>query len=264
MQQIPQLLVSVRNAEEACRAVSGGAEIIDVKEPVRGPLGMADVSVIAAIADTVAQQDASRRCSAALGEVSDWLETERVPALPDGLQYAKLGLSGLARSVSWRREWQDVRRRFEQASSGLWKWIAVAYADRDAADCPRLDEIIVAAAETSCAGVLIDTFDKRNGNLLSHLSADELSAAAEQCHASGLFLAVAGRLAVASLSHLAGTGCDVVGIRSAACDGRDRQAAVRSESVAEFRRQMAGVFTHAAENRGDRRRQPGAARNAGD
>ena len=33
------LLVSVRNAAEATEALAGGASIIDVKEPLAGPLG---------------------------------------------------------------------------------------------------------------------------------------------------------------------------------------------------------------------------------
>ena len=39
----PQLLVSVRSAEEARAALEGGAALIDVKEPSRGSLGSASV-----------------------------------------------------------------------------------------------------------------------------------------------------------------------------------------------------------------------------
>ena len=35
----PGLLVSVRSAAEAATALAGGADLIDVKEPSRGPLG---------------------------------------------------------------------------------------------------------------------------------------------------------------------------------------------------------------------------------
>ena len=40
------LLVSVRSAEEAITAVKAGADLIDVKEPARGPLGMAEAEVV--------------------------------------------------------------------------------------------------------------------------------------------------------------------------------------------------------------------------
>ena len=39
------LLVSVRDAKEAQQAVSGGADVIDVKEPAHGALGAADPTV---------------------------------------------------------------------------------------------------------------------------------------------------------------------------------------------------------------------------
>src|SRR5215212_6095908 len=51
---IPGLLVSVRNVEEAHRALEGGAALIDVKEPSRGALGRADDNVIAAVVAAVA------------------------------------------------------------------------------------------------------------------------------------------------------------------------------------------------------------------
>ena len=37
-----RLLVSVRSADEAEAAIAGGADVIDVKEPSHGPLGMSE------------------------------------------------------------------------------------------------------------------------------------------------------------------------------------------------------------------------------
>jgi uncharacterized protein (UPF0264 family) len=50
-----KLLVSVRNAEEARAALRGGADVIDVKEPDNGPLGMAGAEAIAAVVDVVGE-----------------------------------------------------------------------------------------------------------------------------------------------------------------------------------------------------------------
>ena len=44
-----ELLVSVRSALEAEAALQGGADIIDVKEPMNGPLGRSDISTISAV-----------------------------------------------------------------------------------------------------------------------------------------------------------------------------------------------------------------------
>ena len=47
------LLVSVRSAEEATVALKAGADLIDVKEPTRGPLGMAEAEVVGGVLATV-------------------------------------------------------------------------------------------------------------------------------------------------------------------------------------------------------------------
>ncbi len=49
-----RLLVSVRSAAEAEIALVGGAALIDVKEPARGALGMADFQVIRDVITAVA------------------------------------------------------------------------------------------------------------------------------------------------------------------------------------------------------------------
>ena len=63
-----RLLVSVRSAAEAEAALTGGASVIDVKEPTRGALGRADDG---AIADVVAAVAGRAPVSAALGELRD-------------------------------------------------------------------------------------------------------------------------------------------------------------------------------------------------
>src|SRR5579872_3508444 len=47
--KVPRLLVSVRNLAEAESALAGGCDILDIKEPAHGAMGMADVATIAAI-----------------------------------------------------------------------------------------------------------------------------------------------------------------------------------------------------------------------
>src|SRR5262245_13850027 len=66
--RVTRLLVSVRSAAEAHAALAGGADLIDVKEPSRGPLGRADDSVISAVLVAV---HGRRPVSAAMGELAD-------------------------------------------------------------------------------------------------------------------------------------------------------------------------------------------------
>src|SRR5436853_4004631 len=53
MGRTPQLLVSVRDVAEAMSARAGGADVIDIKEPKRGPLGRADDAVVSAVRNAV-------------------------------------------------------------------------------------------------------------------------------------------------------------------------------------------------------------------
>src|SRR5947207_1220934 len=97
----PQLLVSVRNLEEARSALAGGCDVLDIKAPERGSLGMADVQEIAGILGGT-REDRCADCrelpvSAALGEALDWRDVVP-PALPAGLMYLKLGTAGLGTS----------------------------------------------------------------------------------------------------------------------------------------------------------------------
>ena len=70
----PGLLVSVRNANEARTALSAGADVIDVKEPNRGPLGAADIGEIAAIVEAVQSRVP---VTAAMGELWELLDTSK-------------------------------------------------------------------------------------------------------------------------------------------------------------------------------------------
>src|SRR5438552_1913494 len=67
MSATPGLLVSVRSADEVKAALAGGADLIDVKEPAKGPLAPAEAEVVAAVIDKVGGRVP---VSAALGEWS--------------------------------------------------------------------------------------------------------------------------------------------------------------------------------------------------
>lgn len=235
----PRLLVSVRSSEEALAAIEGGANILDVKEPTRGSLGMADMKVVAAIAQQIDETRAHHiPLSVALGEVIDWCDRDDVPALPESVAFAKLGLSHLARRGGWCDEWRRVREHFDQRHPSQLEWVAVAYADAGEAASPPIQAILEAAIATKCAGLLIDTFAKNGLTLTDYCDAAALCELAERCHSAGLFLALAGRLSRESLPELSRVPADVLAIRSAACEDADRTARVSARAVAAFRNAM--------------------------
>jgi uncharacterized protein (UPF0264 family) len=168
--------------------------------------------------------------SVALGELREWCD--RIPLqLPREVQYAKLGLAGMRDVAGWEQEWSRIRKRVDGVSGRPLGWIAVAYADEAAADAPAIEEIVAAAIETGCRGVLIDTFDKQGPRLTEQMATSVIERMASRLHEEGLILALAGRLIVSDFSTVCRTSCDVVAIRSAACLGEQRTQHISRERV---------------------------------
>ena len=254
----PRLLVSVRDADEAVSALAGGADIIDVKEPRRGSLGMADVSQIEAVLQVVRESNPTATVSAALGEAIEWLSHDELPRLPHGLNYIKLGTAGLARDPDWPTTWRRVCNEFLKScirsSSQLTihdprptihhppLTLPVTYADWRLAESPPPDEVAQLAITAGCPGLLVDTFMKQGQRLLDWFDVRELSKLADTCHRHGLWLAVAGSLDIADLPKLVAVGPDIVGIRSAACRGRQRLDAIDAGATFKFKQSLRRSF----------------------
>ncbi len=238
----PGLLVSVRSRTEAECAISAGVDILDVKEPALGSLGMANIDDVKAIASAAEYVSGKIPLSVALGETSDWSQSSSFLELPHGITYVKLGLSGCAADPNWRSEWMRVRVGFQRRSLSRLRWVAVAYADAIEAKSPSISDVLAAAIESDCAGLLIDTFTKNDRRLNDEIDELSLIELADTCHNAGLFLALAGRLSRESLPWLANVGADVIGIRSAACQGTDRTAQLDPARIAEFQKEIRRCF----------------------
>ena len=123
-----RLLVSVRNAAEAAIALRAGADLIDVKEPLRGALGAADASILA---DVLAVVGGQVPVSAALGEVLPFAASLS-PQLAAGLRYFKFGLAGCGAIADWADRWHAAWRDRGRADQA----VAVIYADWQTARRP--------------------------------------------------------------------------------------------------------------------------------
>lgn len=231
----PRLLVSIRSQAEATAALQGGADILDLKDPARGSLGRPDPQAL---------RDVSRCASAsavpittALGEVAEW-SSQKPFVIPDDVSFAKLGLAGLRQEANWIDQWLAVREGVERDRPQI-GWVAVAYVDEAAAVAPSLEEVVSAAIDTGCAGLLLDTCDKSAGRLHDYVDEHQLVSLAERMHAADMFIAAAGRLTLIDLGRLAASSVDVIAVRSAACEKHDRQSKVTAERVAECKSAIA-------------------------
>lgn len=218
-----KLLVSVRDAREAQTALDGGADLIDIKEPQRGSLGRADARTITEIAHTVAGR---APLSAAWGELCE-LPGDPGENSAAGLQFAKVGLAGSARQSDWARPWLQ----WSQALPHGVQPVAVAYADWRNCAAPSPDAVLRLADEASCAAVLVDTYDKRQGDLLAHWSLGELRHFVAEIGKAGRLSVVAGSLTLDALERVLPLEPSYVAVRGAVCRG-DRTGPIDAALVA--------------------------------
>jgi uncharacterized protein (UPF0264 family) len=212
------LLVSVRNAAEATDALAGGAAIIDVKEPLAGPLGAASAAEIGAIAREVGHK---RPWTIACGELDDGIDAiaARVGGAVDAFARGavapaafKVGLAGME-----GRPWCDALAALRERVPAKIAQVAVAYADWWRAAAPSPAEVIEAARALACDVLLIDTFDKESAGLLGTAPARDIAGWVARAHDHGLAVALAGRVTLAEIPAVLSLGADVVALRSAVC-----------------------------------------------
>lgn len=216
------VLVSVRDANEAQEAVAGGAAIIDVKEPDRGPLGRADVATAADIAAVVGH---AAPWTLAAGELVEGVESilthlgDVVARLPAGAARpaaVKVGLSGLGAAGS---VWAATLERLVAGVGAGIDPVAVAYLDWERAEAPPPGSAVLVAARLGCRAVLFDTFDKRGPGAMDIPLVGHLGGWIEAARRAGLAVALAGRLDGERLPAALALRPDVLGFRSAACVG---------------------------------------------
>jgi (5-formylfuran-3-yl)methyl phosphate synthase len=228
-----KLLVSVVDAAEARLTVAGGVDVVDVKNPAEGSLGAPAPAVIAQVRAVV---PAHRPLSVAIGDLPSLPGTAALAALGaarSGADYVKAGLWGactIADAVA-------VLRAAREAVDGEAAVVAVTYADAARVPSRPLPpgQLVAAAREAGVAGCLLDTSVKDGTGLLSWLAPRELAALVAEAHEAGLEMALAGELRAEDLPVVRATGADVAGVRSAACRGGRRTAALDPERIARLR-----------------------------
>ncbi len=223
-----QLMISVVNVDEAQAALHGGAQILDVKNPVEGSLGAQNPTVIREI-----KQLAGEHCqvSAAIGDMPQLPGTAALAALGAavcGADFIKVGLYGAKTpedAIALLREVKQATQNFPVHI------IAGLYADFQRAGTldPRFLPRIATAG--GVGGCLIDTAIKDGSTLFDFLKPVEIREMAKEAHAAGLIFAVAGALGEKDLPEISGLGADVVGMRSAACRDNRRNGPLEEKRV---------------------------------
>ncbi len=238
-------MISVVSAVEAARARSGGASLLDVKNPEEGSLGAQCPEVIREIRNVAG---AGADLSVAIGDMPNLPGTAALAALGAaacGADYIKVGLHGVHNYIDAIRLLRGIK---ESVVGYKTKVIAAAYADYR--NIGSLDPgcLPLVAESVGVDGYLIDTAVKDGRTLLDYYSAEDLAILANEAHARGLLFGAAGALRKEHLPLLQAAGVDVAGLRSAVCNNGIRTGTLDSGRVRELIQMYGGFFAASSTN----------------
>jgi uncharacterized protein (UPF0264 family) len=210
------LLVSVRNAVEAERAIAGGADIIDAKDPAGGAIAPVSPVELETIRAAV---PAAHRLSAALGDVATTLQVHHAfGAVSVRLGFVKLGFRGM----------RDRGQILTLLGDAVWRAavlpgspavIAVGYADHQRAGALPPADFPDLLSRAGAHGLLVDTCFKDGGNLFELLKPADLTAIGKALEREELMFALGGSLQLNQMQAARETGASILGVRGAACRG---------------------------------------------
>lgn len=217
-----RFLASVTGPEEAAVALSGGVDIVDLKDPQAGALGALPAGVVKRAVDAVAGR---RPVSAVAGGPSlspQALKDAVSEMAATGVDYVKVGLYPDAMGL--------------EALAGLSgdvRLVGVLFAEHG----PQLDRVD-ALKSAGFAGAMLDTGVKDGRRLLDHLPPAALRSFVERARGAGLMAGLAGSLEAPDIARLLPLGPDVLGFRGALCGAADRKGTIDAGRVAAIRALM--------------------------
>lgn len=235
------LLISPINTQEAREAINGGADIVDVKNPKEGSLGANFPWVIKNIREITPND---MQVSATLGDVPykpGTVALAAAGAVVSGADYIKVGLYGTKNYSEALEVMENVVKAVKDLNE---KAVVVASGYADAHRVGAIDplEIPKVAADSGSDLAMVDTAVKDGKTLFDFMNEETISQFTGEIHDYGLKSALAGSVKEEQLPLLAKLGCDVAGIRGAACVGGDRNTgSIHHEAVARLKNMVEGL-----------------------
>ncbi len=232
-----KLLVSVKNKVEAMEALLGGADIIDVKNPVEGSLGAPFPRIIRSIVQITAKE---REVSTAIGDAPDLPGTVSLAAFGAAVcevDYVKLGIYGPKSFDSALLLAEEACRASKENASGI-KVVIAGYADHERAGCLDAALIPEIVRRSGADGAMVDTKVKDGRSIFSFLSGQQLLEFVDKVHANGLTAVIAGSLGIEDVKRVYELRADIIGFRAAACTGDRVNGRIEKVNVLRIKNRM--------------------------
>lgn len=217
-----RMLASVTGVDEAEIALSGGVDIVDLKDPKAGALGAVSTQ---AIRRTISFIAGRAPVSAVCGDQPMEPETIRAKAeeiAATGVDYVKIGFFPSANAAACAAALEPLAART--------KLIAVLFADL----APDF-ELLPKFAKHRFHGAMVDTAKKAYGRLLDHLPPERIPGFIDRAKSLGLMVGLSGSLETPDIPRLLPFAPDFLGFRGALCGHSGRVGSISAEAVAQIR-----------------------------
>ncbi len=226
----PKLLVSIWTVDEVPEVIEGDADIVDVKDPSIGSLGLPQLDVVFSIVNIINKR--SKEISIAIGDIKDYNHSFSYIAYTLSslnVNYIKIGI-----------EMNDYNKALYTVSqikktitycNNRTNVVLVSYADWKNIGALEPLEIIEVAKTTRVWGVMIDTRIKNGKSTFDYIPLQYLNEFVTNAHKNGLYAAIAGGLKAKHIPTCVDLGFDVIGVRTAACSGGVRLGRISKEAI---------------------------------
>lgn len=213
------LLASVTSSAEAEIVVTGGGDIIDLKDPSRGAFGALPLAIVRDVVKAVAGRcpvsavagDLPMEPKALFDAVSNLAET--------GADYVKVGFRPADSFAACVEVLAPLGRKV--------KLVAAFFADLAPIDFSALALV----AQHGFKAAMLDTAEKDSGRLITKVSLADLSQFVETCREASLMSGLAGALETPDIVRLLRLNPGFLGFRGALCRAGKRKAELDPQAV---------------------------------
>lgn len=229
-----KVLISPESYEEAMSILDCRMDILDVKNTKEGSLGAQFPWNTRQIVEQARPRGI--RVSATLGDLPFKPGTASLAAYgaaSTGVTYIKAGLHGATTHRQAYEMMQAVRRAVRMVNPTA-DVVAAGYADWRRFGGLNTDDLVAAARDARCDLVMVDTAIKDGKDLFDNLSMQELHDFIGKARAAGLGVALAGSLKAEHADRLFALDPDLIGVRGAVCEGKDRTSRISPEKTNRF------------------------------
>lgn len=231
-----KLLVSPVNISEAKASIQGGADIIDVKNPIEGSLGANFPWIINEIQKLVRSHDGIK-LSATIGDFPNLPGSASLAALGAAscdVDYIKVGLKGTKNK-------KDAVYFMKQICKAVNEYnninvVAAGYADYERFGTINPLLIPEIAVESGANVAMVDTGIKDGKNLFDFMTKEKIQKFVETASKNNIVVALAGSLKKYHIPELKKFHPDIIGVRGAVCEKFDRiNGKIKLELVKELK-----------------------------